>query len=146
MNHVQTKILSRVMTLLTGLPTTGSRVFEGRVHPLTPTAMPGLCVSMGAEQPIGATLSETTKGVDLVMSAFAEGDDVVVTASVLAEIEAALYGDYAAGRFFSGLAISVIYRGADRQYVTSSALPHTKMDIVYRIEYQTVDGDAETAC
>ena len=70
----------------------------------------------------------------------------MVTGSALAEIEKALYEDNADGRFFDGLAYNLVFVSDDRQYVTTTALKHTRMDVVYRVEYQTEDGDAETAC
>jgi len=145
MSHVQTQILSRLMTLLTGLPTTGSRVYQGRVHPLTPGTMPGLCVSLGGETPTGGTTKATQKEVELVVDVYVGGDDYTVSGQVQVEVEAALYGDRVGGRFFNSLATNLIYGGERREFVTLGALKHTKVSITYKTEYQTVDGVANAA-
>ncbi len=146
MSHVQVQILDRAETILTGLDTVGNTVFRSQVHPLTPETMPGLCLSLGSESVIGGTMDGTLKSVKLNLGVVVAGDDSVVTGRVLAEIEAALYADITDGRFFNGLANNLVYSGSDRQYVTSVAVRHTRMDIVYRVEYATEDGDAERAC
>ena len=146
MSHVQTQILDRVVTLLTGLTTTGSRVFRSSEHPITTTTMPGLSVSLGDEGAGEGSISATVKSVALIVLICVEGDDFVLSTKALAEIEAALYGDYSDGRYFDGLALSVLYRGAARKYVTTTALRHTRLTVQYDIEYQTMDGAAETAC
>ena len=146
MYHVQTQIFDRAVTILTGLDTTGTTVFRSRLHPLTPETMPGLCISLGSEGNIGGTTDGTSKAVKLNLGVVVEGDDTMVTGRAFAEIEAALYTDNAGGRFFNRLAYNLVYVGSDRQHVTSTAVRHTRLDIVYRVEYQTEDGDAETAC
>ena len=65
MSHVQTQILGRAVTILTGLNTTGTRVFQSSLHPLTPATMPGLSISLGAEGNIGGTMDGTSKSVKL---------------------------------------------------------------------------------
>ena len=145
MSHVQTQIISRVLRLLTGLTTTGSRVYQGRVHPLTPGTMPGLCVSLSGENPTGGTTKATQKEVSVVVDVYVTGDDYAVSGQVQVEVEAALYGDCAGGRFFTGLATNLIYGGERREFVATAALKHTKVSITYNAEYQTIDGVANAA-
>ena len=146
MSHVQKQILDRVVTLLTGLSTTGSRVYRSSEHPVTPASMPGLSVSLGDEVSGEGSVSSTVKGVSLIVLICVDGDDSALSTKALAEIEAALYGDYSDGRYLTGLALSVLYRGAGRKYVTTTAVRHTRLTVQYDIEYQTIDGSAETAC
>jgi hypothetical protein len=145
MSHVQSQILAHVKSLLTGLATTGVKVYRGAVHPETPASMPGLCVALGNETTAGGTLDATTKAVELLIKVFVAGDDFDISAQSMAEIEAALYGSFSEGGYFSGLALSVVYEGAIRTYKDSAAFRHTVRDIVYKVEYQTADGSAETA-
>ncbi len=145
MSHVQTQILGRVLSLLTGLTTTGSRVYQGRVHPLTPGTMPGVCVSLGGAQPTGGTMKATQKEVELLVDVYVAGDDYSVSGQVQGEVEAALYGDRVGGRFFNSLATNLVYGGERREFVASGALKHTKVSITFNVEYQTVDGVANAA-
>ena len=145
MSHVQTQILGRVLSLLTGLTTTGSRVYQGCVHPLTPGTMPGLCVSLGGEQGTSGTVKATQKEVAVMVDVYVPGDDYTVSGQVQVEVEAALYGDRVGDRFFNGLATNLIYCGDSRDFVGSAALKHTKVSITFNVEYQTVDGIANAA-
>ena len=43
-NHIRQQIRERVGTVLTGLTTTGSNVFETRVYPLENTNLPALVI------------------------------------------------------------------------------------------------------
>ena len=146
MSHVQQQLIGRVIVALANLPGVGSRVWRSSVHPLTPACMPGVIVELGKERNAGGTLDATTKAVDLLIGVYVEGNDLVVSTEILAAIEAALYGDYADGRYLDGLALSLVYGSSERRYVTSSALKHTETRVVYSIEYQTVDGSADVAC
>ena len=146
MSHVQKQILDRVVSDLTGLSATGSRVYRSSEHPVTTATMPGLSVSLGEELAGEGSISATIKVVRLTVLVCVEGDDFDVSTKVLADIEAALYGDYSAGRYVAGLALSVLYRGCSREYVTSTAVRHTRLTVLYDVEYQTMDGAAETAC
>ena len=49
MSHVRQQIRERVATTLTGLTTTGSRVYQSRVYPLGPNNLPGLLVFTSSE-------------------------------------------------------------------------------------------------
>ena len=144
MSHVQSQILARVKSLLTGLATTGAKVYRGSMHPETPETMPGLCVALGNETNAGGTLDATTKAVELLIKVFVAGDDFDISAQSLAEVEAALYRD-SEGGYFDGLALAVVYEGATRTYKDSAAFRHTVREIVYKVEYQTADGSAEIA-
>lgn len=147
MAHVRKQIFDRVETLLTGLGTTGSRIYRSPVHPLTSVTMPGICVYCGPERSKGGTRDATTKEVDIAIDAYVEGDTYDDTfAQIQAEVETALYGDVDnEGRFFNGLATNLVYSGSDSRYDDTAAVAHGVMEIVYQCEYQTENGDAETA-
>ncbi|MBK7592227.1 MAG: hypothetical protein IPI27_13400 [Betaproteobacteria bacterium] len=55
-NHVRRQIREAVATAVTGLTTTGTRVFQSRVYPLEATDLPALLI---------ATLSETSEPVTI---------------------------------------------------------------------------------
>jgi len=146
MSHVQTQLMSRITFLLTGFDTTGNRVYQASEHPLTPATLPGLTIALGDERNVGGTMNSTIKQVDLLIGVYVSGDDFTVSAQAMVEIEEALYGDYANGRYFNGLALSVVYQGCSNNYVATTAVRHTKKVVRYTIEYQTADGHADTAC
>ena len=146
MAHVRAQIRDRLMTILAGLPTTGNRVYRSRVHPMTAGTMPGICVYCGREKATGGTLKATEKAVDVVIDAYVAGseydDD---TDQIQAEVEAALFGDFANGRYFVGLVTNLAYATAESRYFGNAAQKHGILRMIYEATYKTEDGDAETA-
>ena len=53
MTHRAESIIEAVKTNVTGLTTTGTRVFRGRVYALADTELPALCVYLGPDKIIG---------------------------------------------------------------------------------------------
>lgn len=105
MSHGRTQIRTALATALTGLATTGSRVFVNRVHPVTDAELPCLIISTDAEQVQHATLRaprsqdrQITATVRIVARATASLDLAIDTS--LGEIETALL----ANRTLGGLA------------------------------------------
>ncbi|NMW18034.1 MAG: hypothetical protein HKK66_03210 [Chlorobiaceae bacterium] len=141
--HVKTQILNRVVTLLTGLDTTGNNVFQATEHPETPDTMPGITISFGAEGNIGGSLRATEKSLALKIGITVKGDDHVVINQVHSEVESALYGDFVNGGYLNGLATNLIYSVSRRTHNEKAALKHTVLDVEYKVEYQTEDGNAD---
>lgn len=73
MSHVRRQIREAAATLLTGLATTGARVFQSRIHPLRDADLPCLLISTDEERIVAEnaiaggeltrTLTLTIKGV-----------------------------------------------------------------------------------
>lgn len=51
-DHRAEQIIDAVVTTVTGLVTTGSNVFRGRLYNVQPDELPALCVYMGPNEPI----------------------------------------------------------------------------------------------
>lgn len=146
MSHVRAQIRARVVEVLTGLTTSGARVFKTRVHPMSPGSLPGLCVYTGAEAATGGTLKATTKEVELIIDAYAAGADFDDTADLMqAEVEEALFGDWELGRFFDGIATNLMYSRSDSKFDGEGAVRVGVCRSIYKVEYQTEDGNAEVA-
>ena len=148
MAHVRTQIRNRVAAILLGTATAGSRVYKSRVDNMTADTMPGICVYTGDEvsDDADSTLTSTCKVVDLVIDAYAAGstfDDVAD--QVQAEVEAKLFADKANGRYFSGLALSLIYGQSGKKYNGDAAVKQGVVRTIYKVKYITQDGNAETA-
>lgn len=92
--HVREAIRDAAVTDLTGLTTTGSRVFTSRVRPLDSGEMPGLFVMLRDERSDwDAVQGKIARTGSLVVEAWAEGGDGLEDKldSIAAEVEAALY-------------------------------------------------------
>jgi len=97
-DHVRTQIREEIGTTLTGLTTTGSRVYQSRVYPLESGGTPALLIYTKSEDSeptvIGSNrLSERnlSVAVEIYVKATANFDDTIDTAAK--EIEAAIAAD-----------------------------------------------------
>lgn len=57
MAHLRKQIRDNIVSVLTSLPTTGTRVFASRVYPLASDKMPGLCIYTNSETIENATVT-----------------------------------------------------------------------------------------
>ncbi len=138
---IRTQIRNAVATLLTGLATTGSRVFASRVHPLTANDLPALLVYARDEQVeyiTSTTPREQVRVMSLevrgVLSAVTGADD---TADLIAqEVESAMASDSSLGGLVARMDITSI------EIVTDQAAESTVANVVmsYDLTYNTVEG------
>lgn len=85
-DHPAENILVEVVSRLTGLTTTGSHVFRGRVYELADTDLPGVCVYQGTDSPRSDGGSSSWKLVDSELSINVEA----VVKSSAAQVETTL--------------------------------------------------------
>jgi hypothetical protein len=148
MSHVRTQIRNRVAAVLTGLTTTGEKVYKSRVYPMDKTAMPGICVYITSERSVEEDFTTLVKEVDVVIDAYVSGAAWDTNCDkVQAEVETALYADHntAMDRYLDGLAISLEYSQADSQYVGEAEKPYGVLRMIYRARYAITRGAPETA-
>lgn len=143
MAHVRTQIRNAVIAKLTGLATTGSRIYKSRMYPMDEAAMPGICVYTTQEKvsddaPVGAS----KRTLDVYVDAYVSGsssDDVLDR--IDAEVETALFADYSLGGITRGIALSSVAI----MYPQDTAKPFGVMRMIYQAEYVTQDGDPDNA-
>jgi hypothetical protein len=63
-NHVAEQIVAAAVTALTGLTTTGARVFDSRVYPVKETDCPCLLIDQGDESIAGGELFGFSRSVE----------------------------------------------------------------------------------
>ena len=98
-DHIRQQIRERVATTLTGLTTTGSRVYQSRVYPMAETNMPGILIYstsedseidvMGSTGTLNRLLNLTVEGYVKSTTEFDDKIDV----DICKEIETAMAGD-----------------------------------------------------
>lgn len=98
MAHLRKVIRDNIKTALTGLATTGSKVYATRVYPLSNGSLPGIVMYTDAEEVEYATVSlprTTVRTLAVKVEVYVRGvtgyDDQLD--QICAEIEAALYAD-----------------------------------------------------
>lgn len=113
----------------------------GRVHPLTPDSMPGICVYWSAEGADSNTQNGATiRPLSLVVEVYVAGvdkDNEIDAQSVL--IEKAMFDDESVG----GLALGVLPAGAKIERGAVTGLQYTKCRMTFSVIYRTKDGDPE---
>ena len=114
--HIAERIMAAVQAALTGLPTTGARVFRAYDLELETADLPALLLSMGGTAPLHVAVSSTLTGrlevevTAVVAIAGVAGENVETALNrINAEVVRALKADYTLG----GLVILVEEAGAD---------------------------------
>jgi hypothetical protein len=72
--HVRKQIRDNIATVLTGLATTGTRVYKTRVYPLAAGKLPGLCIYTQSETSENSTLTRPRtkrRELDVVIEGYA---------------------------------------------------------------------------
>lgn len=97
MSHARTQIRESIATLVTGLATTGSRVFQSRMRPQDEASLPCLLVTTNDES-IDQSIGDTqTRALSVTVRGFAMGATVDDTLDQIAlEVETALADHYRA--------------------------------------------------
>ena len=146
MAHVRKSIRDNVTTTLTGLTTTGSRVFQTRLFPLATAKLPGLCIYTRSETTQYATVGRPRtqiRELEVLVEAYVKGtaslDNTLDTIAV--EIEEALYTDVTRGGYAKDTQITsfeVDYDGEGDQSVGVARF-------TISVTYATVENDIEAS-
>ena len=111
-NHLHKQIRDALKTALTGLATTGSRVYANRLQPMADANLPGLRIFTDAEEVEALTLhapAMQSRRLELVVECCAKAasglDDTLDQISK--EVEVAM----ASGITISGISLEVMYLG-----------------------------------
>lgn len=146
MPHVRQQIIDEIGTTLTGLTTTGARVYPSRVDPLSGSEVPGLLIYDTEDTPDDeqSTLIHQYRNAIIVIEAFATGaagDAVSQTLNTIAsEIEVAIFGDVTRGN----IALGTFYRQTSKTYDSEAAVVAGVMRMEFSVDYMTETGVPDT--
>ena len=145
MAHLRQSIRERIGTLVTGLSTTGSNVFQSRVYPVEDGSLPCLLVYTTSEEsevteiasprPMTRFLNVTVQGVVGATTP----DDTLDTISK--EVEVALAGDVS----INNLANNSFLSSTTIEFNSDGAKPIGTVMLNYIVEYRNVDNNPESA-
>jgi hypothetical protein len=142
---VRQQLRERAGTTVSGLATTGTRVYQGRVYPLAQAQLPCLLVYTNSEEVEHATLTPPRKQfrrLELVIEGKARGDNLEDTLDTIAkEVEAALYAD----RTLNSLARDSVLKSSDIDLSSQGDQPHGSVRLTYEVFYQTAEGTPDSA-
>ena len=146
MAHVRKTIRDNVTTTLTGLTTTGSRVYQTRLFPLATAKLPGLCIYTRSETTHYASVSlprTQVRELEVLVEAYAKGTASIDNTldAIAVEVEEALYADVTRGGNAKDTQVTsfeVDYDGEGDQSVGVARF-------TISVTYVTVENDIEAA-
>lgn len=144
--HIRRQVREAIGTALTGLTTTGSRVFQSRVYPLETTDLPGLLVYTGSETIAPSTIHgpaiwerTMTVRVTAVAQAVANLDDTLD--GICKEVEVAI-----AGMSITGIATEIrLTEIAEPELSGSADQPTGQVSMGFEVSYFTAENAPDVA-
>lgn len=136
-NHLHRQIREAVATALTGLTTSGARVYPNRLHPFESTSLPGLRITVESDQVTPLTVHEPhiqghqlAIAVECVAKAIADLDD---TCDQMAkEVEIAL----SAGVSVGGHMVYPVLTGSEYDD-EAAGTPAGSKRLTFSVEYES---------
>ena len=145
MAHLRQSIRERIATVVTGLSTTGSNVFQTRIYPIESGTLPCLLIyttseeseidQMASPRPMIRSLNVVIQGV---VSA-TQPDDTLDLISK--EVEIAMAGDVT----INSLANNSFLSSTEIEINSDGAKPVGILMLNYTVEYRNMDNNPETA-
>ena len=145
MAHLRQSIRERIGTLVTGLSTTGSNVFQSRVYPVEDGSLPCLLVyttseesevtEMASPRPMTRFLNVIVQGVGGATTPDDTLDDISK------EVEVALAGDVS----INNLANNSFLSSTTIEFNAEGAKPIGTVMLNYIVEYRNLDNNPESA-
>lgn len=141
MAHIRKLIRDQIVSQLTGLSTTGARVYPSRVYPMGINKLPGLAIYTDNESSEYATISlprtivrALTVNVEVYVKGVSNYDDDID--QITAEVEAALYSDVT----LNGYAKDTQITGCMVQYMGEGDQPVATAVLTVDVTYTTTEG------
>ena len=146
MSHVRQQLRERAATTLTGLTTTGTKVYQSRVYPLGAANLPGLLIYTKSEDSEAVTMSGARtllRNLSLVIEGYVKAvsnyDDTVDT--IAKEVETAMGNDVT----LNGLAKNSYLESTEIEYDGEGEKPVAVVSLTYTVEYMTKENAPQTA-
>lgn len=145
MSHVRQQIREQIVTLCTGLTTTGTRVYDTRLYNLDPADnLPGIVIYTQNESSEKSTISPSTyeRELEVIIEGYAQAnsniEDTLDTISL--EIENAIGAD----PLINGKAIDSELTSTEIEFTSMGEAPIGLLRLTYRVIYMTLATDAST--
>jgi hypothetical protein len=144
--HVRKQIRDNVITTVTGLTTTSTRVYRSRVYPIASGKLPGLCVYTRSETVESGTMTRPRtkmRNLDVVIEGYALAnsnlDDSLDQISL--EVEEAMVADVTRG----GKAKDTELIDVEIEQVGEGETQAGVVRMTFSVQYSTIENDAEVA-
>ena len=145
-NHIRQQIRERAGTVLTGLTTTGSNVFETRIYPLSNTTLPALAIYTKNEtsEPIVISTNRLmSRELELIVEVYVKQtsnfDDQVD--KICKEVEVAISADTT----LNGLAKDCFLQSTEIEYNTEGEQPLSYAVLTFLTNYYVQETAPDVA-
>lgn len=143
-NHIRQQLRDAVATAVTGLPTTGARVFQSRVYPLQITDVPCLVVTMDGDSIEQETVHRPymqARQIQLRIEGYAVGvydlDDILD--GICKEVEIAVDNATLA------MVDDIGFAGTQLDTSVVGQQPVGKITLIYRVTVRTMSNSPDVA-
>ena len=145
-NHIRQQIRERAGTVLTGLTTTGSNVFETRIYPLSNTNLPALAIytkNETSEPVVISTNRLMSRELELIVEVYVKQtsnfDDQVD--KICKEVEVAISADTT----LNGLAKDCFLQSTEIEYNTEGEQPLSYAVLTFLTNYYVQETAPDVA-
>ena len=135
MTHARQQIRDGVVSAVTGLTTTGARVFASRIYPLDKSELPGLCVFTINETSERASRDTLMRELSVIVEAYVRANDNYddVIDSIAAEVEQAISNDAT----LLALVKDIVIVSATNDLMKDGDKPIAVVTLTFRCRYTT---------
>jgi len=144
MAHLRQLIRDNVVSALTGLPSTGTKVYKSRVYPIDNNSLPSLAVYTLSEDSAYLTITpprtidrKVSVAVEIYVKAVSGYDDSLDT--ICSEIEAALYTDATRGGYAKDTRVVAF----EADFSGNADQPMMAGRLTIDVHYTSVEGSPE---
>jgi hypothetical protein len=146
MSHIRKQIRDNVVTTVTGLTTTTTKVYRSRVYPIASGKLPGLCVYTQSETVESATLTRPRtkmRTLDVVIEGYALANSNLDNTldQISLEVEGAMVTDVTRG----GKAKDTELTSVEIEQVGEGETQAGIVRMTFTVTYATLENDAEVA-
>lgn len=144
MAHLRKQIRDAIKTTLTGLTTTGQRVYLQRNYPMQASALPGLLIYTNSETAEPVTMTRPQKSrreLSLTVEGLAKANATLEDTldAIAREVEEALGADPSMG----GLAKTSFLTGTEIEFNADGENPVGSVRLTYAVRYMTTATEVE---
>ena len=143
-DHVRQQIRERIATTVSGLSTTGSRVYQSRIYPLATADLPGLLIySISEDSEIDMMGSGMNRNLSISIEGYVrsvtELDDKID--DICKEVEVAMAGDVT----LNNLAKNSFLGNTNISYSADGDQPIGVVTLTYLVQYRTASDAPDVA-
>jgi len=145
-DHIRQQIRDRIVTNVTGLSTTGARVYRSRVYPLNADTMPALLVytkTEDSEIDVMGSPGVLNRLVNIAIEGYVRNITVYDNKidDICKEVETAMAGD----QTINGLAKNSFLSSTEIEYTGEGDQPIGVVTMNYVVQYRTATNAPQTA-